>query len=77
MRAFTVLAVGLILAYRGATKLRGTGRGAREGKLLDLVEAVRPTARRKIAMNVTGKPLAVPRDEGDYLHRVASRLRGA
>lgn len=76
MRAFTVLAVGLILAYRGATKLRGTGRGAREGKLLDLVEAVRPTARR-IAMNVTGKPLAVPRDEGDYLHRVASRLRGA
>jgi hypothetical protein len=76
MRAFKVLAVGLIHAYRGATKKRGTGRSAREGKLLDLVEAVLPTAR-TIAMNVTGKPLAAPGDVGDYLHRVASRLRGA
>jgi hypothetical protein len=73
MRAFTVLAEGLIHTYRRATKLRGTGRSAREGKLLDLVEAVLPIARR-IAMDVTGKPLAVPRDVGDYLHRVAGRL---
>jgi hypothetical protein len=75
MRAFEELAAGLVIAYRHATKRRGSGRSARAGKLRDFVEAVLPTACR-IAKKVTGKPLASPSDVGEYLHLIARRLRG-
>lgn len=73
MRAFEQLVAGLVIAYRHATKRRGTGRSARAGKLLDLVEAVLPAAN-KIAENATGNALTVSRDTGDYVHRIARRL---
>jgi hypothetical protein len=74
LRAFQVLAEGLISAYRHGTQQRGTGRSAREGRLLELVEAVLPTAR-KLAQDVTGRPLKAPAENslGDYLHRIAMR----
>jgi hypothetical protein len=75
LRAFKVLAEGLVRAYRRATKQSGTGRSAREGRLLDLVEAVLPVVR-KIAKDVTGKPLQLPSSNnlGEQLHEIASRL---
>jgi hypothetical protein len=72
MRALEVFADGLVRAYRNATGRSGVGRGAREGELLDLYEAVLPTAC-DIAEAVTGTPLEVSDDPGDYLHRIASR----
>jgi hypothetical protein len=59
MWAFAALAQGLIIAYRHATGKSGAGRSARHGPLLDLVGAVVLTAR-KIAKDVTGKPLKTP-----------------
>jgi hypothetical protein len=74
LRAFAALAEGLVHAYRNATGEAGTGRSAREGRLLDLYEAVLPTAD-KLAKTITGKPLEVSKAPGEYLHRAAERLR--
>ena len=70
MRAFAALADGLIQAYQHATKKTGKGRGAREGPLLDLIQAVLPTARHLGKLN-TGKLLQVPTEDGlgEYLHK--------
>jgi hypothetical protein len=76
MQAFSVLAQGLVGAYQDATNRTGVGRGAREGQLLDLYEAVLPIAR-EIAEAVTGKELEVSDDPGEYLHRLARHRRGA
>jgi hypothetical protein len=75
LQAFKVLAEGLIRAYGRATKQRGRGRSAREGKLLDFVEAVLPAAR-EIAKDVTGKPLQVPlgNNLGEQLNEIAGGL---
>jgi hypothetical protein len=77
MRAFKVLAAGLIRAYRRATAQKGTGHGSREGRLLDLVETVLPTAR-AIAKRVTGKPLRTPSEKnlGEQLNEIAKRHSG-
>jgi hypothetical protein len=74
MEAFEALAKGLICAYRRATGKSGAGRTARQGRLLDLAEAVLPMAR-KIARAVTGKPIRAPADDalGEQLHRIARR----
>jgi hypothetical protein len=71
LQAFQALAEGLISAYRHSTEQRGTGRSAREGRLLDLVEAVLPTASK-----LAGRALKAPAKNslGDYLHRIAMRL---
>jgi hypothetical protein len=74
LRAFATLAEGLVRAYRNATGEAGTGRSAREGRLLDLYEAVLPTAD-KLAKTITGKPLEISKEPGEYLHRTAERLR--
>ena len=76
MLAFKALAEGVIRAYKHATGETGIGRSAREGRLLDLLEAVLPTAE-KLAKSTTGKPLRKPKDPGQYLHRTAERLRGS
>jgi hypothetical protein len=73
MRAFNVFAEGLVRAYRNATGRSGVGRSAREGELLDLYEAVVPTAC-EVAKGVTEMPPEVSDDPGDYLHRIARRL---
>jgi hypothetical protein len=77
MLDFQVLAEGLIRAYRGATNQRGTGHGAREGRLLNLVKAVLPTAL-DLAERVTGEPLKIPsgKNLGDYVHDIARRPAG-
>ncbi len=74
MRAFGELVVGLVRAYKGATGEIGTGRTAREGRLLDFLEAVLPIAC-NIAKSITGKPLKVSKYPGEFLHRTAERLR--
>jgi hypothetical protein len=74
MRAFNVLAEGLVVAYQRATGKTGVGHGAREGELRAFVERVLPVAG-EIAKAVTGKPLETPTTPdaiGEYLHRVAS-----
>lgn len=76
MRAFEALAEGLVSAYQRGARRTGVGRSAREGKLLDLAEAVLPTAC-ELAKAVTGKPLQVSKDLGDYLHKIARRGRGS
>jgi hypothetical protein len=75
MRAFTVLAKGLIPAYRRATSRAGTGHSAREGELREFVEAVLPVAQ-AIAMTVTGKPLEVPTGDalGEHLNQIARKM---
>jgi hypothetical protein len=75
LRAFKALATGLIRAYHRATGQKGTGHSAREGGLLDLVEAVRPTVGR-IAENLTGKSLQTPSPNnlGEQLHEIAKVL---
>jgi hypothetical protein len=75
MRSFEALADNLVHTYRRATGLSGAGHGARQGHLLDLVEAVLPTAS-EIAERVTGKPMMAPADEalGEHLHRIAQRV---
>jgi hypothetical protein len=77
MRAFKVLAEGLIRAYRRATGRKGTGHGSRLGRLLDLVEAVLPTAR-KIAKQVTARPLRAPTEKNlsERLNEIAGHLDG-
>jgi hypothetical protein len=76
MLAFKALAEGLVRAYKHATGETGIGRSAREGRLLDLLDAVLPTAE-KLAKSITGRPLRKPKDPGQYLHRAAERLRGS
>jgi hypothetical protein len=76
MRAFGALAERLVRAYKGATGETGIGRSAREGRLLELVEEVLPTAL-KLSIAVTVDPLEVPDDLGEYLNRTAERLRGS
>jgi hypothetical protein len=75
--AFDELAAGLVCAYRRATGNSGAGRSARDGPLLDLVQAVLREAR-KIANSMTGKPLTAPADHalGEHLYSIARRLRG-
>jgi hypothetical protein len=74
MRAFEALAEGLIRAYQRGTGRTGVGRSAREGQLLDLVEAVLPRAC-KLAEAVTSEALTAPTSDGlgEYLHRIAGR----
>jgi hypothetical protein len=81
MRTFDALAEGLIRAYSGATKRKGTGGNVREGtsRLRGLVEAVLPTAG-ELAIAATGKQLKTPAagSLGDRLDEIATRLaRGA
>jgi hypothetical protein len=76
MRAFDMLARGLVTAYQRATGQTGAGRAAREGALLDLCKAVLPQAR-KLAKAITDQALETPSDRGEYLYRVARRHRGA
>jgi hypothetical protein len=73
MVVFQTLAKGLIRAYRHATGELGTGKPALEGGLHDLVEAVLPTASKHVR-SLTGEPLEVPKDLGQYLNRTAKRL---
>jgi hypothetical protein len=76
LRAFKVLSEGLIRAYRRATEQKGTGHSAREGRLLDLVEAVLATAL-KLARDETGKPFETPASThalGEQLHEIARHL---
>jgi hypothetical protein len=76
LRSFAVFVKGVVYAYQKATGRTGVGRGAREGELRELYEAVLPIAC-EIAETVTGKPLEVSGDPGEYLHRIATQLRGA
>jgi hypothetical protein len=75
LRAFKALATELIRAYSRATGRKGTGVGAREGSLLDLVEAVLAAAC-KVAEDLTGQPLQTPSPNnlGEQLHEIASGL---
>jgi hypothetical protein len=75
LRSFEAFAKGLVHAYQSATGRTGVGRGAREGELRNLCDAVLPIAC-EIAETVTGKPLEVSDDPGEYLHRIATQLRG-
>jgi hypothetical protein len=77
MLVFKVLAKGLIRAYRRATGRKGTGHGSREGRLLDLVEAVLPTVR-EIGKQVTRKPLRTPtaKNLSEQLNEIAGQLDG-
>jgi hypothetical protein len=77
MRAFKVLADGLIRAYRRATGRKGTGHGSREGSLLDLVVAVLPTVR-EIGEQLTRKPLRTPtaNNLSEHLNEIAGQLDG-
>jgi hypothetical protein len=75
--AFKSLAAGLIRAYHRATGQKGTGHAAREGRLLDLVEAVLPTAC-MIAEDLTGKQLETPSHNnlGEQLNEIANSISG-
>lgn len=77
LRAFKALAEGLIRAYRRATGQKGTGQAARDGRLLDLVEAVLRTAC-EIAQMRTGKRFETPSPNnlGEQVNEIAEGLSG-